>query len=68
MPHIPTFSAISLFTVIDLTQVRSCLTCVRRLADWEAVVIRVEMLESFMGGELISGARHGSGFLNLDTH
>ena len=65
MPHLPASSALSRFTILDLTRVRSGPTCVRQLADWGANVIKVEMPESLVSGEQLGGARHGSDFQNL---
>jgi crotonobetainyl-CoA:carnitine CoA-transferase CaiB-like acyl-CoA transferase len=36
--------ALSRFTVLDLTRVRSGPTCVRQLADWGANVIKIDAL------------------------
>ena len=43
MPNQPASSALSNYTVLDLTRVRSGPTCVRQLADWGANVIKIEM-------------------------
>src|SRR5258707_15814100 len=58
-------AALSRFTVLDLTRVRSGPTCVRQLADWGANVIKVEMPDRGEGGEGLGGPRDGSGFMNL---
>ena len=42
MPFPPASQALSRFTVLDLTRVRSGPTCVRQLADWGANVIKIE--------------------------
>ena len=53
--------ALSRFTVLDLTRVRSGPTCVRQLADWGANVIKIDAkIEDAAGG-----ARRGSDFQNL---
>ena len=59
----PASQALSRFTVLDLTRVRSGPTCVRQLADWGANVIKIETppgLEEPMGGP-----REGGDFQNL---
>src|ERR1700753_3322869 len=57
-------SALSRFTVLDLTRVRSGPTAVRQLADWGAKVIKIDaLLED--GGEQAGGPRRGSDFQNL---
>lgn len=58
-------TALSHFTVLDLTRVRSGPTCVRQLADWGANVIKVDALLKDGGGEQPGGPRHGSDFQNL---
>jgi formyl-CoA transferase len=57
--------ALSRFTVLDLTRVRSGPTCVRQLADWGANVIKIDALLEDGGGEQPGGPRHGSDFQNL---
>ncbi|MGE3936694.1 MAG: CaiB/BaiF CoA transferase family protein [Rhodospirillaceae bacterium] len=56
----PASTALSRFTVVDLTRVRSGPTCVRQLADWGANVIKVEN-----PGEDDFSARHDPDFQNL---
>ena len=58
-------AALSRFTVLDLTRVRSGPTCVRQLADWGANVIKIEMPDPGEGGEGLGGPRNGSDFMNL---
>ena len=61
--------AISRFTVIDLTRVRSGPTCVRQLADFGANVIKVEMpLALQAGAEDMGGPRDGPDFQNLQRN
>src|SRR5512141_361551 len=57
--------ALSRFTVLDLTRVRSGPTCVRQRADWGANVIKIDALMEDAGGEHPGGPRHGSDFQNL---
>jgi formyl-CoA transferase len=61
----PTSSALSRFTVLDLTRVRSGPTCVRQLADWGAKVIKIEMPPALDEGDPMGGPRQGSDFQNL---
>src|SRR3979490_1685999 len=57
--------ALSRFTVLDLTRVRSGPTCVRQLADWGANVIKIDALLEDAAGEQPGGPRRGSDFQNL---
>jgi formyl-CoA transferase len=65
MPSPHASQALSRFTVLDLTRVRSGPTCVRQLADWGANVIKIEALLEDGGGEQLGGARSGPDFQNL---
>ena len=65
MPFKPASRALSRFTVLDLSRVRSGPTAVRQLADWGANVIKVEMPEALEPGEKPGGPRHGPDFQNL---
>ncbi len=57
--------ALSRFTVLDLTRVRSGPTAVRQLADWGANVIKIEAPTDVADGEQMGGPRHGADFQNL---
>ncbi len=63
MPQAST--ALSRYTVLDLTRVRSGPTCVRQLADWGANVIKIEMPEGLDQGDPMGGPRQGPDFQNL---
>ena len=65
MPFRPASQALSRFTVLDLTRVRSGPTAIRQLADWGANVIKIEMPEGLESGDAPGGPRHGSDFQNL---
>lgn len=65
MPFTPASTALSRFTVLDLTRVRSGPNCVRQLADWGANVIKIEMPEALDAAESPGGPRHGPDFQNL---
>src|ERR1700678_3833130 len=65
MPFPRASQALSRFTVLDLTRVRSGPTCVRQLADWGANVIKIDALTEDAAGEQPGGPRHGSDFQNL---
>ena len=53
VPHAS--QALSRFTVLDLTRVRSGPTCVRQLADWGANVIKIDALMEDAAGEQPGG-------------
>ena len=57
--------ALSRFTVLDLTRVRSGPTAVRQLADWGANVVKIEAPTDLPDDEQLGGARHGADFQNL---
>ncbi|MET4277716.1 MULTISPECIES: CoA transferase [unclassified Bradyrhizobium] len=65
MPFPHASEALSRFTVLDLTRVRSGPTCVRQLADWGANVVKIDALTEDSGGEQPGGPRRGSDFQNL---
>jgi formyl-CoA transferase len=57
--------ALSRFTVLDLTRVRSGPTCVRQLGDWGANVIKIETPPHLEKGEGPGGPRENADFQNL---
>ncbi len=63
MPFPHASKALSRFTVLDLTRVRSGPTCVRELADWGANVIKIETPPG--AEEPMGGPREGGDFQNL---
>ena len=65
MPFPRASTALSRFTVLDLTRVRSGPTCVRQLGDWGANVIKIETPAHLEKGEGPGGPRFGSDFQNL---
>jgi len=65
MPAPRASQALSRFTVLDLTRVRSGPTCVRQLADWGANVIKIETPPRLEKGEGQGGPRQGPDFQNL---
>jgi formyl-CoA transferase len=65
MPFSRASKALSRFTVLDLSRVRSGPTCVRQLADWGANVIKIEMPADLETGEPLGGPRDGPDFMNL---
>ncbi|HEV7983082.1 MAG TPA: CoA transferase [Xanthobacteraceae bacterium] len=65
MPFPRASKALSRFTVLDLTRVRSGPTCARQLADWGANVIKIEMPANLDTGEPLGGPRDGPDFMNL---
>ncbi len=67
MPSDPNGSALSPYTVLDMSRVRSGPTCVRQLADWGADVIKIEE----PGGDdkgAMGGPRAGPDFQNLQRN
>jgi len=68
MPFTRASEALSRFTVLDLTRVRSGPTAVRQLADWGARVIKVETPAHLEGGEGPGGPRESSDFQNLQRN
>jgi crotonobetainyl-CoA:carnitine CoA-transferase CaiB-like acyl-CoA transferase len=65
MPVPKASEALSRFTVLDLTRVRSGPTCVRQLADWGANVIKIETPPHLEKGEGPGGPRSNADFQNL---
>ncbi len=65
MPFPSASLALSRFTVLDLTRVRSGPTCVRQLADWGANVIKIETPPHLEKGEGPGGPRENADFQNL---
>jgi len=65
MPFPGASQALSRFTVLDLTRVRSGPTCVRQLADWGANVIKIETPPHLEKGEAPGGPRDNADFQNL---
>lgn len=65
MPSPRASEALSRFTVLDLTRVRSGPTCVRQLADWGANVIKIETPAHLEKGEGAGGPRDNADFQNL---
>ncbi|QDM17994.1 CoA transferase [Tardiphaga sp. vice352] len=65
MPFPRASQALSRFTVLDLTRIRSGPTAVRQFADWGANVIKIDALSDDAGGEQPGGPRQGSDFQNL---
>jgi crotonobetainyl-CoA:carnitine CoA-transferase CaiB-like acyl-CoA transferase len=57
--------ALSRFTVLDLTRIRSGPTAVRQLSDWGANVIKIEAPADLADSEQPGGPRHGPDFQNL---
>ena len=65
MPFPRASQALSRFTVLDLTRVRSGPTCVRQLADWGANVVKIETPPHLEKGEGPGGPRENADFQNL---
>jgi formyl-CoA transferase len=65
MPFPRASEALSRFTVLDLTRVRSGPTAVRQLADWGANVIKIETPPHLEKGEGPGGPRNNADFQNL---
>ena len=68
MPFPRASQALSRFTVLDLTRVRSGPTCVRQLGDWGANIIKIETPPHLTEGEGPGGPREGSDFQNLQRN
>jgi crotonobetainyl-CoA:carnitine CoA-transferase CaiB-like acyl-CoA transferase len=58
-------AALSRYTVLDLTRVRSGPTAARQFADWGANVIKIESPETAGEGDAPGGPREGPDFQNL---
>jgi crotonobetainyl-CoA:carnitine CoA-transferase CaiB-like acyl-CoA transferase len=65
MPFPRASQALSRFTVLDLTRVRSGPTAVRQLADWGANVVKIETPPHLEKGEGPGGPRENADFQNL---
>ncbi len=65
MPFPRASQALSRFTVLDLTRVRSGPTAVRQFADWGANVIKIETPPHLEKGEGPGGPRENADFQNL---
>jgi crotonobetainyl-CoA:carnitine CoA-transferase CaiB-like acyl-CoA transferase len=65
MPFPRASQALSRFTVLDLTRVRSGPTAVRQLGDWGANVIKIETPPHLEKGEGPGGPRENADFQNL---
>lgn len=65
MPFPRASQALSRFTVLDLTRIRSGPTAVRQFADWGANVIKIDALSDDASSEQPGGPRQGSDFQNL---
>lgn len=65
MPFPRASQALSRFTVLDLTRVRSGPTCVRQLGDWGANVVKIETPPHLEKGEGPGGPRENADFQNL---
>jgi len=68
MPFSRASEALSRFTVLDLTRVRSGPTCVRQLGDWGANIVKIETPPHLSEGEGPGGPREGSDFQNLQRN
>jgi formyl-CoA transferase len=68
MTHIAASDALSGFTVLDLTRVRSGPTAVRQLADWGADVIKVEAPAALDPDGALGAGRASSDFQNLQRN
>ena len=68
MPHQPASAALSRFTVLDLTRVRSGPTAVRQLGDWGAKVIKIELPAALEEDGALGPKRHSSDNQNLQRN
>lgn len=68
MTRKPASKALSRFTVIDITRVRSGPTAVRQLADWGADVIKIEAPESLEPDGSVGALRSSADFQNLQRN
>jgi crotonobetainyl-CoA:carnitine CoA-transferase CaiB-like acyl-CoA transferase len=68
MTHLPASDALSEFTVLDLTRVRSGPTAVRQLADWGADVIKIEPPAAVEPDGALGAGRASSDFQNLQRN
>jgi crotonobetainyl-CoA:carnitine CoA-transferase CaiB-like acyl-CoA transferase len=65
MPAPRASTALSRFTVLDLSRVRAGPTAARQLADWGANVIKIDALSDDAAAEQPGGPRRGADFQNL---
>lgn len=68
MANIPASEALSRFTILDLTRVRSGPTAVRQLADWGANTIKIEPPAALEEDGALGAARDTPDFQNLQRN
>ncbi|HSM20192.1 MAG TPA: CaiB/BaiF CoA-transferase family protein [Hyphomicrobiales bacterium] len=68
MPNMPASQALSRFTVLDLTRVRSGPTTVRQLADWGADAIKIDPPAALEADGALGAASNTADFQNLQRN